>query len=81
MNPEQIQRLLDRRPFIPLRVLTSSGDAFEIRHPETAFVTRNSLHLALYGKSRRGVANDAAILSVLHVVGIEDLNGARARRH
>jgi hypothetical protein len=79
MNPEQIQRLLDRRPFVPMRVLTSGGETYEIYHPETAFATQNFVYLALYGRVRRRIARDAVILSVLHVTGIEDLTPVRER--
>ena len=40
MTAETLRDWLRRRPFLPFRIKTSDGDAYEIRHPEMAFVTR-----------------------------------------
>jgi hypothetical protein len=40
-----------RQPFQPVRVTLSSGQSYEIRHPEMALLTRTSL---LIGTDERG---------------------------
>lgn len=43
MNSENLKKLLDVRPFEPLEVELSSGQVFQIRHPENVIVTKNTL--------------------------------------
>jgi hypothetical protein len=46
MTYETIRGRLDARPFQPFRVVTSSGQAYEVRHPEMAFPTRTEMVIA-----------------------------------
>ena len=43
MTAETIKSFLRRRPFEALRVKMSSGESFEIRHPEMAVLTKAEL--------------------------------------
>ncbi len=47
MTLENMRALLTRRPFEPLCVKLSSGEIFEIRHPEMATLTRTGLIVVL----------------------------------
>jgi hypothetical protein len=38
MSPEGIRKLLRQQPFKPFRLVMASGKAYEVRHPEMAFV-------------------------------------------
>ncbi|HEV2969737.1 MAG TPA: hypothetical protein VGY55_07085 [Pirellulales bacterium] len=42
---ETIKGLLARRPFSPFRVILSSGDSYEVRHPEFAWLVRGGLYV------------------------------------
>jgi hypothetical protein len=46
MNADAIREFLKVRPFEPLEVQLSSGQVYEIRHPENAIVMRNTLVIA-----------------------------------
>ena len=41
--------MLSRRPFEPFVVRVSSGDAYEVRHPEMASLLKNGVYIALPG--------------------------------
>jgi hypothetical protein len=43
MNADAMRRFLSARPFEPLEVQLSSGQIYEIRHPENAAVLKNTL--------------------------------------
>ncbi|MCI0685250.1 MAG: hypothetical protein L0Y71_24395 [Gemmataceae bacterium] len=43
MKPEALRELLRRRPFIPFEVRMSSGEVYQVRYPDTAFVNRSLL--------------------------------------
>ncbi len=43
MNAEAIRQLLAKQAFEPLEVQLSSGQIYSIKHPECAFVLKNTL--------------------------------------
>jgi hypothetical protein len=38
MSPDDLERLIRQRPFVPLRLYMSNGRTHEVRHPETAII-------------------------------------------
>lgn len=68
--------MLGRRPFAPVRIVTSSGLSYEIRHPEMALLTRSDLLIGT--KVEDGVPAEFNIVSLLHVTAIEPLEPAAA---
>ncbi len=79
MTLDNVLELLKRRPFDPFRVVTSSGESYEIRHPEMAWPIRNGVYVGLGGKG--GLPDRAAFVSLLHISAVETLspNGAKKR--
>ena len=45
MTVQTFRELLAQRPCKPLRLLTSIGQTYEIRHPEMAFLTRTGIQV------------------------------------
>jgi len=43
MNQQTIQGLLRRQPFQPFEIRMSSGDRFEMRHPEMAILLQSNV--------------------------------------
>jgi len=80
MTLDNVLELLRRRPFEPFRIVTSSGESYEVRHPEMAWPIRNGLYVGLGGKAR--LPERAAFVSLLHISALETLpgNGSRRRR-
>jgi hypothetical protein len=79
MTLQDFHRLLKRRPFQPFRVVTSSGERYEVRHPEMAFLTRTSLVLGL-DPDAEGTADDWTMVSLLHVAAVEPVQPTPKRR-
>lgn len=80
MTVESFRRLLSRRPFEPFQVVLSSGERYEVRHPEMALLTRTTLYIGV-DPDNQGIPADSAFCSLLHVTAIEPLNGKpRTRR-
>jgi hypothetical protein len=44
---EMLKELLARRPFTPFKVILSSGDVYEVRHPEFAWLVKGGLYVGL----------------------------------
>jgi hypothetical protein len=77
MTVQTFREMLARRPFQPVRVILSSGQAFEIRHPEMAMLTRTSLLIGVDAHDD-GIPAEFKILSLLHVTAIEPMAGKAA---
>ena len=47
MTTTMFRDLLRQQPFRPFRVVMSSGEAYEVRHPEMAWVTHNDIFVGV----------------------------------
>jgi hypothetical protein len=72
MTIQTFREMLGRRPFQPVRVILSGGQAYEIRHPEMALLTRTTLLVGV-DIADDGVPAEFKILSLLHVTAIEPI--------
>lgn len=72
MSLQTFRDLLSQRPFGPFRLVMSSGQAYEVRHPEMALLTRTSILVGI-DDSPDGVPAEFKICSLLHVTAVEPL--------
>jgi len=72
MTLQAFKDLLAQRPFKPFRLVMSSGQAYEVRHPETAMLTRTSILVGV-DAADDGVPAEFKICSLLHVTAVEPL--------
>ena len=77
MTAETFKEILARQPFEPFRVVMSSGESYNIMHPEMVFVTARSLILAIPDASRAD-GERLAFCSYLHIAHLEILKPSRA---
>jgi hypothetical protein len=75
MNLQTFRDLLTQKPFLPFRLVMSSGQSYEVRHPEMAWLTRSDILVGL-GETDEGIPSEFRICSLLHVTGIEPLSAA-----
>lgn len=75
MTIQTFRELLSARPFKPFRVVISSGQTHEVRHPEMALLTKTDLLVGV-DISNENVPAHVKICSFLHVTAIEPLNAA-----
>ncbi len=73
MTVQTFRELLSQRPFRPFRLVMSSGQTYEVRHPEMAWITRTDLLVGV-GETDEGVPAEFRICSMLHVASIEPIN-------
>lgn len=71
MTLQTFRKMLARRPFQAVRLVTSSGESYEVRHPETAFLTRTEIVIGT--NLRDGVPAQFKIVSLLQITAIEPL--------
>ena len=72
MTVQTFRELLKRQPFEPFRLIMSSGQAYDVRHPEMAFLTRTDILVGL-DETRDGVPSEFKICSLLHITAVEPL--------
>ena len=65
---------LRRRPFEPIRLRLSSGDVYEVRHPENALLLRGGVYVAL--GSEGDLPERAVFCSLLHIAAVETVAAA-----
>jgi hypothetical protein len=70
MTIQTFRELLSQRPFRPFRVVMSSGQSYEVRHPEMAMLTRTDLLVGV-GETEEGVPAEFRICSLLHMATVE----------
>ena len=73
MTVQTFRDLLAQRPFRPFRLVMSSGQVYEVRHPEMALLTRTDMLVGI-DEADDGVPASFKICSLLHVTAVEPLN-------
>jgi hypothetical protein len=76
MTLESMHEWMRKRPFEPFRVSTSAGEAYEVRHPEMAMLTRTELLIGV--AERRGFPSRYRAVSLLHITAVEPLDSTAA---
>ncbi len=77
MTLQTFRDLLGERPFKPFRLVMSSEETYDIKHPEMAFLSRTAIYVGVGGDD---VPENFRILSLLHVATVEPLGTPADRR-
>jgi hypothetical protein len=72
-TPEQIKDRLKLQPFIPFRIVTSSGEGYEVRHPDLVWVGARDLQVGTAHPTKPTFYNLTTRLALMHVTALEDL--------
>jgi hypothetical protein len=70
MTVQTFRELLSQRPFKSFWLVMSSGQIYEVCHPEMAWPSRTSILVGL-DDSEEGVPAEFKICSLLHVTAVE----------
>lgn len=77
MTADTVFARLRRRPFVPFRLILTSGTTYDVTHPEMLFVSRSGVTVAVYDRDQKPSADEIptreALVSFLHVAATEDL--------
>jgi len=72
-TPNQIKERLRQQPFVPLRFVASSGDKYEVRHPDMVWVGVNEIHVGNPSSKDPTLYSGVSRLALMHITGMEDL--------
>lgn len=67
MNPDELQEILDARPFKPLRLYLNNGQSHEIRHPETAKLGEEMIALEIPNEAGRPRWRFLALMNITEI--------------
>jgi len=76
MTHEELREAARRQPFQPFRLILTTGDAYDIRHPDLIMVGRRSAVIGVANTPTAAVYDRTVKVDLLHVVGIEDLSSS-----
>ena len=71
---DSIRKLWRQRPFVPFRVVTDTGQRYDILTPDQIMVTKTTLAVARRKNKRDPVFDSVHHLGVLNVESIEPIN-------
>jgi hypothetical protein len=77
MTLETLRAMLTRRPFEPMRVKTSNGETFVIRHPEMASLAKSAM-VIVHPDAKGKPSDKVEYVSYLHITSVETLTGRAA---
>lgn len=78
-TPDEIQARLREQPFVPLRIVSSSGQTFDVYHPDLIMVGRRSLTVGTASARNPRHYDQTTRVAIMHITALEDLP-ARSRR-
>ena len=73
MRAEDMQEILEARPFKPFRLHLTDGEAFDITHPELVMQTRSKLIVDLPPRQGSRIVEHVEHCALMHVVRVEEL--------
>jgi hypothetical protein len=73
MTQEDLHEAVHRRPFEPFQVVLTTGEAYDIRHPDLIMVGRRSAIIGITNDPAKTAYDRTMKVDLLHVVGIQDL--------
>jgi hypothetical protein len=72
-GPDDIQRRLRQNPFIPVRIIISSGQTFDILHPDLVLVGRRDITIGMASTENPSQYEQTTRVPIMHVTALEDL--------
>jgi len=73
----QLKERMEERPFRPFRIKMSSGDTYEVRNHDAAWVLRNVIEIGI-DPDAEGLASQTRRCAILHIASLEDIPTSKA---
>ncbi len=72
-GPDDIKARVRVQPFVPLRIVTSAGQTFDIYHPDLVLIGRRDLTIGRASTEDAETYEQTTRLALMHVTALEDL--------
>lgn len=70
---EEIRERVREIPFTPLRIFTSSGQSYDITHPELVFYGRRALHIGVASNDNPSIFETATRVAIMHITDLQEV--------
>lgn len=78
-TPEMIKERVRKQPFVPVRIVTSAGQAFDVYHPDMIWIGQRDIHIGTPSKRDQTIYDQTTRVALLHVTALEDLPARRSK--
>lgn len=68
-----IRKRLKEQPFVPVRIVTSSGESYEVHHPDLVLVGERDIQVGISSKKDPSIYSQVSRVALMHITAIEDL--------
>lgn len=72
-TPEAVQSRLRDRPFIPVRIVTTTGQTYDVFHPDLVMVGQRALIIGTPSAANPTTFDQVTRVALLHVTELRDL--------
>jgi len=73
-----MQEKIQQRPFVPFRIFMSSGQHYDIFHPDLVLIGKRHLFVGTASEDNPTMFDRSSLLSILHVSALEELPSEQA---
>jgi len=70
---DDINARIKDRPFVPLRIIISGGQTFDVYHPDLLMIGRRALIVGRASTEDPAQFEQVTRLAIMHIIGLEDL--------
>jgi hypothetical protein len=70
---DEIEARIKDRPFVPVRIVTSSGQMFDVYHPDLVMISRRSLMIGTASTENPRRYELTTRVAIMHITAMEDL--------
>lgn len=70
---KEISARIKQRPFAPVRIVMSSGESYDVLHPDLVMVGQREVAIGIASSKNPEIFTSLARTSILHIAAMEDL--------
>ena len=75
-TPKDILERVKQRPFMPIRIVTSAGQSFDVLHPDMIWVGTRDIHIGTPNTEYPEVYDAVTRIALMHINTITDVPAA-----
>jgi hypothetical protein len=72
-SADDLTKRVRQRPFVPLRIVTSAGEQYDVRHPDLIMVGRRDIAVGTASTENPEHYDQLTRIAIMHVSALQDL--------
>ena len=73
---DDVHNRIRERPFVPVRVVTSSSQTYDVTHPDLVLIGRRTLVIGAASNENPSHFETISRVAIMHITDLQDLPGA-----